>query len=125
MIRKQIYSLEEVFKHVPDTEPGFNLLETDFDGDVIKMNSQRYFLFKHKGCKCTAPGCTVVGTFFAKERQKSAKCWHFNLYGINEYGHEILMTKDHIIPKSKGGPNRFANYDPMCFNCNRKKGNNL
>ena len=31
------------------------------------------------------------------------------------------MTKDHIIPKSKGGKNELSNYQTMCTYCNNEK----
>jgi len=39
-------------------------------------------------------------------------------------GHEVLMTKDHIIPKSKGGKNTLKKYQTMCTHCNCRKGSN-
>jgi hypothetical protein len=44
-----------------------------------------------------------------------------NLYAIDKNGNEILMTKDHIVPKSKGGANALYNYQPMCSHCNAEK----
>lgn len=122
MERKETYPVEAIFKHVGDEPPGRSKNEVDFDGDMIKMNSQRYHLFKHKGCRCK---CGVVGVFFAKERQHHATPgrWHFNLYGYRPDGTEVMMTKDHIVPKSKGGVNHFDNYEPMCIDCNADKGN--
>lgn len=35
------------------------------------------------------------------------------------------MTKDHIIPKSKGGADDISNYQTMCERCNEAKGNRL
>lgn len=35
------------------------------------------------------------------------------------------MTKDHIIPKSKGGKDELNNYQTMCVICNVKKGNKI
>lgn len=32
------------------------------------------------------------------------------------------ITKDHIVPKSRGGRNRVTNYVPACQECNRRKG---
>lgn len=125
MERKETYPVEAIFKHVGDAIPDRRVKnEVDFDGDLIKMNSQRYHLFKHKGCACK---CGVVGTFFAKERARHANPgrWHFNLYAIKEDGTEVMMTKDHIVPKSKGGPDHFDNYEPMCTECNSNKGNNF
>ena len=41
---------------------------------------------------------------------------------FNENGEEVLMTKDHIIPKSLGGKNTIYNLQPMCQFCNSRKG---
>lgn len=49
---------------------------------------------------------------------------HVDLFHINEDGSRVLMNIDHIIPKSKGGPDDIKNYQPMCQPCNSKKGNN-
>ena len=119
MERKETYPLEAIFVHVPLLPPNKkNKREVDFDGDLVKMNSQRYHLFKHKGCKCK---CGVEGTFFAKERSGDVERYHFNLYALRPDGSEVLMTKDHITPKSKGGANHFDNYEPMCSDCNEEK----
>lgn len=48
--------------------------------------------------------------------------YHFNLYALKENGHEVLMTKDHIIPKCKGGGLSLSNLQTMCHKCNQKKG---
>lgn len=50
--------------------------------------------------------------------------YHWNLYALKE-GEEVLMTKDHIIPKSKGGRNHLSNYQPMCQKCNQEKDDKL
>lgn len=125
LIRKQKYSIEEVKEAVKDV-----LFETDdkkarieFDGDYIKGNSQRYQTFFTDGVKCSC--CGIEGKFFAKERHSTSKCYHLNLYAVDDNGIEILMTKDHIIPKSKGGKNHLSNYQTMCSVCNSLKGNRM
>lgn len=42
---------------------------------------------------------------------------------IDIYSGDVMMNRDHIIPKSKGGPNSVWNYQPMCEKCNTSKGN--
>jgi 5-methylcytosine-specific restriction endonuclease McrA len=50
---------------------------------------------------------------------------HFNLYchKPEEGENMVLMTKDHIVPKSKGGKNHISNMQTMCCHCNSTKGN--
>lgn len=39
--------------------------------------------------------------------------------------HIILMTRDHIIPRSFGGNNNIRNLRIGCVICNRERGNNM
>ena len=121
--RKSIHSIEEVYEAVKDVLDNKEETKIEFDGDLIKGNSQRYQTFFKKGmvCKC----CGIKGKYFAKEIHKNAKAYHLNLYAVDDNGKEILMTKDHIIPRSKGGKNSLKNYQCMCEPCNKRKGNKL
>jgi 5-methylcytosine-specific restriction endonuclease McrA len=91
----------------------------------ISMGSHRYLTFLEKGLSCVR--CGIKGVYFALERgyKDNESKAHFNLYAVNENGAEVMMTKDHIIPKSKGGPNRLENYQTMCIRCNGKKADKL
>ncbi len=42
---------------------------------------------------------------------------------LRVFKHKGLI--DHIIPKSKGGNKHLNNLQPMCCNCNLKKGNKI
>lgn len=125
LLRKETYSIEEVRDKVKDVlfEKDKRLAKVDFDGDLIKGNSQRYQTFFMKGCKCAV--CGIEGKYFAKERHLQDKTYHLNLYAVDDNGDEILMTKDHIIPRSKGGIDDISNYQTMCKLCNEAKGNKL
>lgn len=123
-IRKEVYTIEEVLKHVYIDSTKEDLVE--FDGDMMKMGSDRYKTFKYKGLEC-AGNCGLIGSFFAKEKfikQSNIESYHFNLYAIDKDGKDVMMTKDHIIPKIKGGKNHIDNYQPMCTICNGEKGSN-
>lgn len=123
--RKGIYSIDEVRDITKEYlfSPTNEKPKVELDGDLIKANSQRYQTFFTKGTKCVC--CGIEGKYFAKERGDKAISYHLNLYAINDAGEEVLMTKDHIIPKSKGGKNDISNYQPMCVICNVKKGNKI
>lgn len=125
LIRKEVYSIDEVKDKVRDVlfEKDKRNAKVDFDGDLIKGNSQRYQTFFTKGCKCVV--CGIEGRYFAKERHLQDKAYHLNLYAVDDNGTEILMTKDHILPHSKGGADDISNYQTMCKLCNETKGNKL
>jgi len=101
---------------------GHNVRKT-FSGITIKLSSPRYYLFRDKGIKCTE--CGAKGSYFSITRSIDKKqghvSHHLNLIGTDENGNKILMTKDHIVPKSKGGKNTQDNYQTMCVKCNMKK----
>lgn len=121
--RKGIYSISEVRDTVKDHLFDKDKTYVELDGDEVKANSQRYQTFFTKGTKCVC--CGIEGKFFAKERQPGDGHYHMNLYATDEKGLEVLMTKDHIIPRSKGGANILSNYQPMCIICNKRKGNSI
>lgn len=121
------YTLEEVLPHI--VESGRKAI-AKFDGNLVKMYSLRLRTFKIHGTKCVT--CGTEGTFFALERnhgppnQPEANPtgrYHFNLYGYNENGTEVILTKDHIRPKSKDGQDTINNMQTMCGICNCIKGN--
>ena len=114
----KLYSIEEVHKKFREWEQlgtisnrkRHRILDT-FDGYPVKTWSQRYTLFL-MNTKCVCCGL---------EKEWDSKAYHFNLYYVNG-DKEILFTKDHIIPASKGGLNTMENYQTMCSPCNYKKG---
>ena len=131
--RHGIYSVDEVLDQVvfprksPLSKRGHrkkNLRE--FGQALVKMDGLRYRTFAAKGVICVK--CGLVGEYFALESHKKSKVvntLHLNLYGINSRGEEVLFSKDHIHPKSRGGSDTLPNLDTMCVICNGKKGNTM
>lgn len=125
MIRKdKKYKIEEVFDLLPDFvkegKPIKEKVRKNLDGDIIKVTSQRLQTFYIKGIICSK--CGLDASYFIKEKNKPYESYHLNLYGVNDKGEEILFTKDHILPASKGGKDDIKNYQTMCYNCNAEKG---
>lgn len=133
--RRGILNLEEVFGRL-----GEHIWR---DGLRLSLHSPRLAMFRDNPA-CVR--CGLEGLYFAMERSaKQVKTqvpgtgrhervwracknttdrqWHLNLYAMREDGTEVLMTKDHIHPRSLGGPNELGNYQTMCQPCNGKKGN--
>jgi hypothetical protein len=101
----------------------------EYKGKMIKVrrNSQRYILFKEKGLTCVCCGLTANKAYVEMTKQdlESGSTAHINLYHVDSKGKRILFTKDHIIPRSKGGKDIQENYQVMCSPCNQNKGNEL
>jgi hypothetical protein len=103
-----------------------NYMSDDGKLHSVKMASHRYWCFSEHGMNCVK--CGIEGKFFALESHKynsGNKFYHFNLYALDEDGNEVLMTKDHVLPKSKGGKSHISNYQTMCYKCNHEKGNKI
>ena len=85
---------------------------------LAKMNHHRYFLFKENN-KCVC--CGIEGKKVFIEKSPTDQSPYFNLYA-QANGKLILLTKDHIKPKSLGGMDIHSNYQTMCSTCNSLKG---
>lgn len=120
LIRKgRLYLPEEI---LPRVVFGKNKKKRkELDGDMINFGSLRLQTFASKGIACVS--CDLVGSFFIKEKHREQdKIWHLNLYAVSESAKEVLMTRDHKIPLSRGGKDCLSNLQPMCFPCNQEKG---
>jgi 5-methylcytosine-specific restriction endonuclease McrA len=62
-----------------------------------------------------------LGAYFLLESHLPEQNPHLNLYSEDH----VLMTKDHIIPRSKGGKNHMSNYQTLCYECNQEKRDKL
>lgn len=70
--------------------------------------------------------CGRIGSKFVIERDWNKGKNRYDKPHLNFYSADnILMTKDHIIPKSKGGLNDISNYQTMCEICNVAKDDSI
>lgn len=93
---------------------------------LIKSQSERYQVFARDQLKCYC--CSIVGSILVAEINRNQSILqnpHLNLYAINSANKEILMTKDHVIPSSKGGEDHLRNLKTMCLRCNMKKADRI
>lgn len=101
-----------------------SLISDDYKTEIlnnkeVRVFSKRLQMFKEKGVECVF--CGIKGSFFAVESYTGVD-YHLNLYA-KDGNKEILMTKDHIVPKTRGGSNYLDNLNPACLPCNQKKSN--
>lgn len=132
MITYGTFAIEEVLPFIGPYEREYYAGGRIF---IVKMGSQRYEVFRRNLC---CADCGLVGDRFLLQSHEVQKLWydheqrisypqplfraHFNLFGINRYDKLVMLTKDHIKPKSKGGDSFIKNYQTMCAKCNERKG---
>ena len=116
-IKVKRLSLQEVLPHI-----GVNKKLQISENVSVNTSSVRLHTFKDN---IVCVSCGLIGTHFWAEKFREDERPHLNLYAVDGYGKEVLMTKDHIIPKSKGGTDSSENMQTMCTHCNCKKGNSL
>lgn len=112
-----------IYTHAPGTPEAL----------AIRVGSLRMRTFKEKGTDCVVCGCR--GAVFSIERhtklikatgqRRGMGHWHINLYGRNSAGKILLMTHDHIWPRSQGGYDIMQNSTTMCEKCNNRKADKL
>lgn len=121
------YSVEEVFQMIGEDNLNTECYnksnksvenQIEVDGYTVYTRSLRYMTFYQKGLKCCV--CGKEGTHFTLDCSDGDNSMrrHFNLRADDG----TLMTKDHIIPKSKGGRDHISNMQTMCCDCNTAKG---
>ena len=115
--RKGIYPIEQIFKLMDETG---HIQYDKRPTQKVRLNGKRMRLFRDHGTRCIT--CGIAGVYFALERDCNASRFHANLYALKD-GKEIMMTRDHVIPRSKGGLDNIGNLQVMCIICNQKKSN--
>lgn len=115
------FNPHHVLPHVGRHKPPVRIL-----GKRVKLNTKYLGTFRQHGITCA--GCGMEGKWIYLEHSTSMDApgnYSFKLYGINAEGYEIQMTRDHVIPVSRGGRDGLYNSQPMCYDCNQRKGNTL
>lgn len=102
----------QLVKNNPDRlveELGFDvcwvLIFGDWEGNYLHCRPKRVY---------KPPSKITTGEWLALQQRYDFKCFYC--------GRESKLTKDHIIPISKGGEDTIENIVPACWSCNRRKG---
>lgn len=113
------FSVNAILSRVGDGKVFITAYDSEYK---VNFNSKRLILFKDNLC-CVR--CNIEGVYFLLQiprielKHKKYRRAHFNLFAQNN----MLMTKDHIVPASKGGRDGIFNLQTMCYKCNQNKGN--
>jgi len=116
-VKYRSYSIEQVLPFIAIRTKKYKRI---YDGMWVNMGSMRYRCFEQSGIKCVS--CGLEGLYFTLERNLDSEKCHFNLYGFDKDGNEVMLTKDQIIPASEDGSNGIDNMQTMCSRCNSTKG---
>ena len=81
---------------------------------------KRLRVFIHKGNICET--CGVVCDRLIAGREPESGHVHVDLYDSKL---ERMLTRGHIIPRSKGGEKTLCNLRPLCHICNHKESDSL
>lgn len=117
------FPIEKILLYVPDIpdkdiKKYFSVKKVRY---TVKIGQEKYVLFKHNR-KCVS--CGLEGTRVFLETQNNSytpsKTAYFGFYA-EENDKLVLMTKDHIKPKSYGGIDSLSNYQTLCSVCNQLK----
>jgi hypothetical protein len=121
-VRLRTMNLKEGLEYLADQGP--RKIQGNWVEDVNKSAATRLKMFRAGQITCVK--CGLTGEHFHIERHKNDKVMPFsvNLYGWKG-DREVMLTWDHIIPKSLGGSNSIENAQCMCASCNSEKGNVL
>lgn len=92
----------------------------EYNNVKLIIRSKTLEVFEKKGVVCVA--CYRVGRYYSIELADPTHRY-YNLVLRCADGRK--MTKDHILPVSKGGKTFMDNLQPMCSQCNNKKGDKI
>jgi 5-methylcytosine-specific restriction endonuclease McrA len=74
---------------------------------------------------CTSFKCTICNKYSLFGLEWSPKSVPIDHHFDTFTGDGVMMTVDHIVPKSWGGSFTSDNLRPMCRKCNSKRGNKV
>lgn len=88
--------------------------------ELVRFHSHRRLsLYIKKGHYCAS--CAIVCDRLILGKDNGGHR-HWDLY---DQDLQVMLTRGHIVPHSKGGPATFDNLRPLCHICNLKEGSSL
>lgn len=96
---------------------------TDLTKEALEpyKNHKRLRVFYLKGWECKI--CGITANKIVQHTDINGGN-HIDLYHISEE-RTVLLTVDHILPRSRGGTGHLTNLQPLCCKCNGNKGDKI
>lgn len=118
-----------------DVATGFELLSATSKHDrllrgvvVSRPNGWKLFSSLHaegRPIQCWCCGIKADRWVSTRGRHDKQGGTGLNLFALDNVGHPVLLTRDHIIPSSLGGMDVVDNLRIACEPCNGKRGNSM
>jgi len=126
VIKMETYSIDEVINylslHKIFSAKSASRSNKKFHNMKVYAEYSAYQLWMKYIDNLACVNCQRKANFFKLHKHQEIKdVYFFQLYCLDQNMSAILMTKDHIIPKSKGGKNNIDNYQLFCRICNKAK----
>jgi len=124
MIVIKEYCIEEILNQVQfiRNKELRRLRKINLEGYSIKICNLSLQTFKKKSIRCVK--CGLVANVFRLVWDECSRDVFLGLFFVDSR-RIIRFTKDHIIPKSKGGKNSLSNLQTMCEPHNLLKSDTL
>lgn len=118
--RMKVLSTDIIKEIYQKTQEALDSKKIEIEGIKIRREDDRYENLYKNGLECKCCGMKAQFAAIEKIDKKQRYCF-INFYGVNADGEEVMLTKDHIYPRSLGGFNNISNYQVLCMKCNLAK----
>lgn len=112
------FSMEQIMPHIGFKKPPIQLECLNGKTYTVRVNSVKFECFRrnHICVFCRKEGCVWL-----LQLEPNGKSIHLNMFW-REGEEKMMLTLDHICPRSKNGKTRISNSQTLCQKCNQDKG---